>query len=289
MRAIFDHFAKLVVREGTRLACVAETEAEVTPDAQRADLFIDPDPARLALLVPLGLLGRICSRLCTLELFHRTPSGVRVASCVSKILALRHGRRRSNLPLPIQWVISSGRPETARRGLGIKPAIRWGPGIYRAPALLGTRLIVVSELPVTRDSLLLRLIGGAGSVLDRARAEIQTLPKDAPERCLVEPVLLRLWPGLQGKRTRSSEEEEFHVAMQDVVETWRQDLLRKGEERGLETSLLEVYQARFGNTPGTIAAAVSSVRDAEVLRGWLRLVAVAPAEEIAAVLRASLP
>ncbi|HET7500719.1 MAG TPA: hypothetical protein VFK02_06940 [Kofleriaceae bacterium] len=40
----------------------------------------------------------------------------------------------------------------------------WPPGIYEGPPLLWTRLVVVSELPVTPDTLLLRLLG-AGQVL----------------------------------------------------------------------------------------------------------------------------
>jgi hypothetical protein len=44
-------------------------------------------------------------------------------------------------------------------------------------ALHYTRLVVVSELPVTRDTLLVRLLG-AGSTLKHAIAELQALPAD---------------------------------------------------------------------------------------------------------------
>jgi len=54
-------------------------------------------------------------------------------------------------------------------------------GIYESPPLLCTRLKLVSELPVTRDTLLVRLLG-AGSALKKAIAELQALPADAPER-----------------------------------------------------------------------------------------------------------
>jgi hypothetical protein len=46
--------------------------------------------------------------------------------------------------------------------------------------------VVVKELPVTRDTLLLRLLG-AGSVLKHAIAELQALPAEAPERRLALP------------------------------------------------------------------------------------------------------
>ena len=55
------------------------------------------------------------------------------------------------------------------------------------PPLHCTRLVVVSELPVTRDTLLVRLLG-AGSTLKHAIAELQALPAEAPERRLALPV-----------------------------------------------------------------------------------------------------
>lgn len=67
-----------------------------------------------------------------------------------------------------------------------------GPGgIYESPLLYCTRLVVVSELPVTRDTLLVRLLG-AGAVLKQAIAELEALPSNALERRLALPVLLQL-------------------------------------------------------------------------------------------------
>jgi hypothetical protein len=51
------------------------------------------------------------------------------------------------------------------------------------------RLVVVSELAVTRDTLVMRLMG-AGSVLKQAMAELMALPADAPERGVALPALL---------------------------------------------------------------------------------------------------
>jgi hypothetical protein len=94
-------------------------------------------------------------------------------------------------PIPTQWVISSGRPERGIEGLWLRPIDGWPSGFYEGPPLLWTRLVVVSELPVTRDTLLLRLLG-AGRVLNQAIAELKALQAEAPERTLALPILLRL-------------------------------------------------------------------------------------------------
>jgi len=88
-------------------------------------------------------------------------------------------------------VISSGRPDAGINGLGFRPMPGGGRGIYESPPLQWTRLVVVNELPVARDTLLVRLLG-AGSVLKQAIAELQSLPAEAPERRLSR---CRFWYG----------------------------------------------------------------------------------------------
>jgi hypothetical protein len=81
---------------------------------------------------------------------------------------------------------TSGRPKIALRGRRFRPSQAWGPGIYRAPVLLRAKLIVVSELPVRRDTLLVRLMG-AGRTLEHAAAELLALPEDALATWLADP------------------------------------------------------------------------------------------------------
>jgi hypothetical protein len=82
-------------------------------------------------------------------------------------------------------------------------------GNYRAAPLLYTGVVVVSALPVTRSTLLVRLMG-AGTVLKHAIAELKALPLDARERLLALPILLHVRlevPEDPAKRT--SDDEEF--------------------------------------------------------------------------------
>src|SRR6185312_5468360 len=93
-------------------------------------------------------------------------------------------------PLPVLWVLSAGRPSSANEAFGFQPAESWPAGVYRAPRGFHAGLVVVRELPKTRDPLLLRLLG-AGKVFREALAELAALPPEARESVLVRPVLLR--------------------------------------------------------------------------------------------------
>jgi hypothetical protein len=251
MRTRFDQFGKQMVRDALEGRRSIETDAEVPADTRRIDLWVTPGEADASLPHHLGLLGRITSNSVTLEFFHHTPSGEELRMCLIKHGEFRHflSRRRTLPPLPIQWVISSGRPDAGIEGLGFRPMTAGIRGIYESPPLQYTRLLVVSELPVARDTLLVRLLG-AGSVLKDAIAELQALPVEAPERRLALPVLLRLRLTVPtDPAQQTSDDQEFLMNTQDIVEAWRRAAVQEGLDQGLERErklLLRLLRRRFG-------------------------------------------
>jgi hypothetical protein len=149
--------------------------------------------------------------------------------------------------------------------------------------------VVVNELPVARNTLLLRLCG-AGAVLKRAIAELKELQADAPERTLALPILLRLRltvPSDPAKQT--TDDQEFLMDTQDIVETWRREAIAEGREEGVARSLVEVYQARFGAMPDELRAVVEDTDDEPTLITWLRLASTRSADEVAAAIRSFHP
>jgi hypothetical protein len=199
--------------------------------------------------------------------------------CLIKHGEFRHflSRRKTLPPLPVQWVISSGRPDAGIDGLAFRPVAGGRRGIYESPPLHYTRLVVVSELEVTRDTLLLRLLG-AGSVLKQAMAELMALPADAEERRIALPALLRLRLDVPADPAQqTSDDQEFLMDTQEIVENWRREAIQEGVEQGLEEGvkqgleqgerklLLRLLRRRFG---------------AEVDGEVERRVAAAPAEQV---------
>lgn len=293
MRNRFDQFAKLVTREALAPGGAVETDAEVSPDAKRIDIWFTPDPA----LAPLGILGRIARAACTVEPFHRAPDGRELMDCICKhhLFRCMLAERASRPQLPTQWILSSGRPSSALSGLCFRRSRQWGAGVYHGPPLTHTNLIVIRELPVHRDTLLVRLMG-AGRTLRRAIAEIRALPEDALERILALPVLLRLRlevPVNPVRRTK--EDEEFLMSTQDVVEKYlanvrsegRREALDEGRREALVESLLAIYRARFRHAPRAVITSIQGMRDLTVLRQWRDIIVTGSAEEIAAALGVS--
>jgi len=142
---------------------------------------------------------------------------------------------------------------------------------------------------VARDTLLVRLLG-AGLVLKQAIAELKELQAEAPERTLALPILLRLRLTVPSDLTKqTTDDQEFLMDTQDIVETWRreavQEGIKQGVEQGIKQGLIEVYEARFGAMSEDLRAVVEDTDHEPTLITWLRLAGTRSVDEIAAAIR----
>lgn len=305
MRTRYDQFAKLMSRCALEDRGIVQTEVEVSSEPRRLDFWFTPREDVGPVPPHLGLFGRVTGAASTVEFFHRTPSGDELTACLFKHGAFRHGLslRDEAVAAPILWVISAGRPNDGIANLWFRPLAGWPSGFYEGPPLLWVRLIVVSELPVTRDTLLLRLLG-AGRVLREAVGELKGLPRDALDRRLALPFVLELRVDMSRDRGKlTQEDEEFLMETQDVVEMWRQEAAMggrvegriegriegrvEGRELGLRFALIAVYRGRFGKMPDDIRAVIEDTHDQSTLDAWvIRIGSVESAAEIDAEIRA---
>ncbi len=187
IRTRFDQLSKTTGSAlRSRLSGLVETDAEASAEPRRIDLYSEPgrDPR------PTPQLPRPARP------HHRRAQHARVLPQHAQRRRARRLRRQARpvppSPRPPQASRRRSRPYgSSPRGVptAVSRAYAFAapeagpPGIYDAPALLWTRLVVISELPVVRNTLLLRLLG-AGRVLTQAIAQLKALPADAPERRL---------------------------------------------------------------------------------------------------------
>jgi hypothetical protein len=294
MRLRFDQLGKQIGREALGRSGVTEVHDEIAEDAQHADLRHEPDPARAAERAKLGLLGHLASSLCLIELYAHAPDRDEVLACVGKLIAFRRHRERkwrrdsrgrapaAPFVAPFLWIIAAGRPTSVLGEMGASPAAGWPSGVYLGPALLRVGVVVASELPRERSTLLVRLIAG-GPKLPRVLEELAALPTDAPERAVAEDILLHFEHALGAKPSRTGEEEEFIVAMQGnwakARELGREEGLEEGREEGLAEglakSVLTVLRTRRIAVTDLDRDRILAERDTARLERWLERAAVA--------------
>ncbi|WP_434045150.1 MULTISPECIES: hypothetical protein [Sorangium] len=265
MRSRFDAFGKNVLRDTLTLVGGADTEVEVIAASQTIDVWYVPDPARAPLRAELGLLGEFAAEPCQFEPFHNTPGPAELRGCVHKQLHWHHELERragSEVPFPRLCLLSSGRPTTVLDAFGFDrdPG---RPGMYRTAPGWRVDLVVISELPRTRETLLLRLLG-ARAVLRDAIRDLAALPDDAWERSIALPWLVRLrfeTPAEPSARAANDAEEEeivtevqqwFEQLKQSLRDEARKEALQEGLKEGLKEgqirALAEMFEKKLGRT-----------------------------------------
>jgi hypothetical protein len=292
VRNRFDQLGKQIGQRALRPCGTTVAHDEISPNAQHADLRHEPVSSRTGERARLGLLGRLTSTLCLLELYGHAPGEDEVLACLGKLIAFRQKRARTSrrprgprqvgAPIkPFLWILSSGRPDAVLEGLGCVPAQGWPAGVYLGPPLLSLGIVVAPELPRERSTLLVRLMAG-GSLLPQTVEELSTLPGHAYERAVAGPILLNLEHVLGQKPDRTHEEQEFIMAMHDSWEKAREKGLKQGLKRGLDKghregraqeaakSVLTVLRTRGIRVPKEARERILAQRDPELLHRWLK-------------------
>lgn len=147
------------------------------------------------------------------------------------------------------WVISSGRSAGALKAFALRPAKGWPRGVYAGPQpAVPMRLVVVSELPEVRSTLLLRLMG-RGAVFRRALRELARLPPDAWERQHAAPFLLGLRTEIEEARASGllKEEEEILVTGQELYNSLLNQGRTEGRTEGLRP-LIHQFVRKLGRS-----------------------------------------
>jgi hypothetical protein len=283
MRNRFDQLAKQIGREALSPCGVTDVNAEIAPDAQHADLRHEPDPTQDVERARIGLLGKLARSPCLIEAFAHAPDLREVRACLSKHLAFwRHRERRSSSMrnAPFLWILTAGRPNAALAGLFMSRARGWPRGVYIGPPILGVGLVVASELPRTRATLLARLMAG-GRVLPAAIEDLAALPDDAHECRVASRPVLNFRDAVAQKPRKTVADREVLVIMEDAFKELRAQAREEGRKQGLEQGLeqgelagLRRYLcrilARRKLTPTRKEAAlIDACVDAQRLERWL--------------------
>jgi hypothetical protein len=275
-----DPLPKKILRRALGSDGAFTSEMEVSPDAQRFDSYFVPGPEHAA--HRRDLLDRLAAGPVAFEAFHSNPGPDALIECIRKLLNARHilGLAKPPQPQPFLWVLSPGRLVSGLEAMGARPKQGFPPGVYEAPPGFHSGAVVLSELPETRETFLLRLMA-RGRTLRRALAELRRLPETTREAEVALPVLIEYRIEALESPSRTPEDEEFLMETQGIVETWKQKL----KDEGRREALVAFYEARFGPVPADIRSAVERARDEATLETWIQLFATRSADEIAAALQ----
>jgi hypothetical protein len=270
-----DQFAKRYLEGLLEPLGIPEVSYEIASEVLQVDLWFVPNPKAADLRQPLGVLGKMVDRPCLLEVFRNPAPALTIRSCIGKLIALhieldgQAKRRKVRLPpstIPFLWVLVPTASKRLLRGLGALPQAGWEPGIYHLPDDHRTALVVIHQLPITPETLWLRLLG-RDQVQQQAITELMTLPPSPVQRMALEQ-LANFPLNLRVKRRLNKAERGLVMALSPVYLKWREETLaqgrqegellgqRTGRQEGRQEEIEALLSVKFGELDGALLAIV---------------------------------
>jgi hypothetical protein len=220
-----------------------ETPRRVQSEERQIDLLFTAFPRGQTAAVDrrhLGLLGRMAQGVTALEAFRNPCTENEVRSGLVKLFELhadllrkarRERRSAARVPLPHLWVLTPTVSEALLASFEARPHAELPAGFLATAQGLGTTLVVASLLPVTPETLWLRLLG-RGQVQQQAIAELGRLPSDHPLRYETVVRVLRWHTEALQKPRPSEADRELIMNGARLLTQWENRVRREGEARG---------------------------------------------------------
>lgn len=262
MHAPFDMFAKGLIDACLDGYCTVSVEEPITTDPMFSDVVVEPpsNPARLA---RRGILGQLAREACVFEPYSKPPTLDDADRCLARVSLLRVARR-VHYGL---WLISPSAARTVIDEWRLEPRFDAIDGLYSSALRRAPRVIVLTELPRTRSTLMLRLMG-RGAVLRDALADVDALPQRAWERQGVLRLLLQLKRELARMTETEAPPEEVVMRYREIAKESDKiirALRAEGRAEGIAEGITE-GEAR-GEARGVLSGAKSALRTLLASRG----------------------
>jgi len=270
-RQTHDQFAKQYLSELLEPSGHVEKSLEISGEARFVDLYFTQSapPEKKT----LGLLSRMVSSDCLLEPFRNQPTKNEIRDCLLKLFSLygelqrkakhKTGKYLKEDAVPFLWIIATSASTALIDSLGATQAPDdWGKGIYFLPQALKTAIIAINQLPKTKETLWLRILG-KGNTQQEAIEELLAFPDDNDLRNYVQELLSTWRISLKLKDNLNEEEQELFMNINRAYQQWREKTLLQGIQQGLQQGLEQGLQQGMqqGNQQGDQQGHLDERRD----------------------------
>jgi len=274
-RQVHDQLAKEYLEELLKPLGKVETSKDVKSEVQEIDVWFIPTTTSTN--SELGLLGKMAVTSCLFEPYRNAPNEVEIRTCLLKLYSvqgdlLREAKREkrsiSEQELPLLWILTPTCSERILAGFGAQTKEKWETGVYFLPKYQKTAIVAINQLPITEDTLWLRVMGRGKTQTEAITQVVKLSENNHKWERLVE--IFASWrKNLELNSNVSDEERELIMSLSPAYlkqrEEWKQEGIEEGRQQGqkdgqrlMVESLLAV---RFGNLDEELSAIVSPLME----------------------------
>jgi hypothetical protein len=144
------------------------------------------------------------------------------------------------------WILSPTASRSVLEGFAFaSDEGNWGTGIYFLPKYLRTAIVAIHQLPKTKETLWLRILG-KGRVQNTAIDELEALPTDEPLRSRALELLLNLKTTLEVSQNIDQEDRKLIMRLSPLYTQRLEEAERRGQIEGQRKVVENLLKIRFG-------------------------------------------
>jgi hypothetical protein len=269
-RFVHDQFAKQYLEELLSPFGTVETGKTIAAEVQEVDVLFIANPESNLDRSSLGLLGQIAGQRSIFEPFRNAVQPKQIRSCLAKLYAIQSNEERKanrdNTPLPEEevitgWILTPTASSTILDSFGATEDPLIGvKGVYSFPRGFKMGLIAIHQLPVTPETLFLRLLG-KGRVQQQAVNELQGLPDDNPWKLAALELLYDLRTILEVRQDLELDDQELIMELsplylqrlEDATQRGIEQGVQRGNQQGQRLMVESMLQVKFGEVDADLA------------------------------------
>lgn len=244
-----DEFVKEYLPELCNDYGITTPSADVKSERRQIDVLFTPTKPVPTTPDTLGLLGKLAQQTCLFEVYHNPVRSNHIRECLGKLFdvqeneirkAKRENRELIKENLPILWILTPTISENLLEKFQAVGKENWERGIYFPAAGLCTGIVAIHQLPVTRETLWLRILG-RGGVQAKAIQELKDLPPNYPHRESILELVYGLLETIAANQKKSQaielEEKEWIMSLRSIFQEKLAETEQKGIQQGIQAGI----------------------------------------------------
>lgn len=264
-RFIYDQFSKDYLDE--LLLPYGKVTASQIVASERLEIDLCFSPYASKLPDELGLLGKLADRLCLFEPYRNPIIPSQIRACLTKSFTveaemIREFKRQkqsfTETDLPYLWILTPTASERIINGVKGEITSELGEGVYLSGEIFRIGIVVIHQLPITHETLLLRLLG-RGKVQSNAITEVESLRDDHPLKSIILEQLYNLQQNLFIQNNVDSEDREVIVRLTPLYQQDRARAVQEGRQEGESNLIIRLLNRCIGSISPSLEQKIRSL------------------------------
>jgi hypothetical protein len=173
--------------------------------------------------------------------------------------ASAEGKTLDDNNLPRLWILVPSASPDLLKGFGAQLKLdNWTTGIYFLPNVFRLAIVAINQLPVTSETLWLRLLG-RGAIQQQAVSELVALPLENIIRRNVLEMVYRWRISVMTQTDLTEDDQELIMNLTEAYQEARAAAVQEGVEQGQRQVVENLLRFRFGSVDEELSRVVDNL------------------------------